>query len=136
MVFSRENCELLLQMKHEEWAGYPDDVAISEFLIQKGIRPNRLKRNDLTDFSPFRFSIQHRIKSLTDSEVVGHRFQELSAIYRSNWYSRPCRIAKHQWKEFGRYLSERPIRNIGSFLRFARYTYRVLQAASRNIVSH
>lgn len=136
MVISRDNCDLLLQMDHEDWAEYPDDVAISKYLILNGIQPQRIKRNDLTDFSPFRFSIQHRIKSLTDSEVVGRRFQEISDIYNSNWNQRPFRIAKHQSAEFARYLSERPIRNIRSFFGFLRYIYRVLLVMPRNIVSH
>ncbi len=136
IVLSRESCKILLQMDYLDWTEFPDDVAISKFLYGNQIQAKRLARNDLTDFQPFRLSIQHRIKSLSDPELVGQRFGELSDIYRSPWILRPIQIAIHQRAEFARYLSERPIKSLRSFFGFCRYLLQVLLVAPRNFMSH
>ncbi len=74
LYFSRDVLNLLTQLDCVEYAGIPDDVAISRFLFRGGIEPVGFSRCNLHSTHIYFNSSQVRLKSSAISELASKRF--------------------------------------------------------------
>jgi hypothetical protein len=80
-IFLNHNavCEIS-KMTIEEWAGMPDDFAISQHLINKGSFPVKMSRGNVSNTGILTNSIYYRMKSSRNSEMASIRMQRLHDI--------------------------------------------------------
>jgi hypothetical protein len=133
IILSKKAATELVKMNPKEWEGVADDIAISEYLKKNDCELHYIKRNDLTDFSPFRIEIQHRIKSWQDSSVTIHRFDELNKIYTSHGIKIIRNYFSHYIKELMRFSVAYPPRKGLNSLRVMKYVAKQTQATVLNI---
>ena len=102
IVLPKSICELLVGIDLINYHGYPDDVAISHFLQEHEVTFKRIRRNDMTDNFPFIFSIQHRIKSWENGDLVTLRFGEITSLLESRIFKFPILLSINNINEYRR----------------------------------
>lgn len=133
IILSRKAALKLAEMNPEEWDGIADDIAISEFLKREKCTFYYLKRNDLTDFRPFRIEGQHRIKSWDDSTVTVNRFHEIRQIYTNQGGKLVRSYLKHYREELTRFMNSYPPSKGLNSLRTVRFLAQQVLATVFNI---
>lgn len=132
IILSKSAAESLTELESEEWVGIADDIAISEFLKRKRAEFKFIARNDLTDFYPFVFKAQHRIKSWQDPQITVSRFYEIQAIYSKKGNEFLKSYFRHYFNEFKRFIASHPPLTGINLLRILKFVVSQLAATAQN----
>jgi hypothetical protein len=92
IFMSRRYSEILSLLNWRDFENIPDDVAISEFFRQKGLRRFRMKRNNLSSTHIFLPNFYTRTKSSTDSSLAGKRMHLLRQYFETQGIRKRIRI--------------------------------------------
>lgn len=104
LVFDRKRCELFTQIDSDAFRDVPDDVAISTYLHNCGVKMNRIPRNSLSDSHILWKKTHSRLKTSSLPQAANSRYEIVEKYESSkNWLKR-CRLLiffyKNEWDLF------------------------------------
>jgi len=83
IFLKRSAIEALTQMNPSDWVNIPDDVAISRYLLHRGLKAASLKRNNLA-YHHFFFPSHHsRVKGWSNRKLTRSRMELIHEFYSS-----------------------------------------------------
>ena len=104
IFMSKNYARLLLSLNLQDFAGIPDDIAISEFFRRQGLHRIRMKRNNLGSTNIFLPTFHIRAKSSTDSHLARKRMVLINNFFNSLSHSKRCisyvRLARNELQAF------------------------------------
>ena len=81
MFMSRSVVKELVKIDMSSRSGVPDDVAISRYLIGKGVKPTWIPRGNQSSTGMFTNKMYYRLKSSINSEISTIRMYQLDIIF-------------------------------------------------------
>ena len=84
LVMTKSTAEVLCRSNWAEFANLPDDLAITLLLENEGIRPRRMKRNNLSQRHFFYPTFQIRLKTSSVSSLAAKRMKVLHQFFHAN----------------------------------------------------
>lgn len=132
IILSKSAARSLAMLNPQEWIGVADDIAISKYLKSRRIEFEFISRNDLTDFYPFIFAAQHRIKSWQNPKITVSRFYEIHDLYSERGFSFLRSYIRHYVNEVKRYVIQYPPSKGVNMLRTVRFALNQLAATAHN----
>jgi hypothetical protein len=92
LVFSRKSCQLFSKLETSEYAGLPDDVAITLFMRKQRITISRIPRNNLSDTHIFLPMTHIRLKTSHVAHAASFRFPLVHQYYQTKGRIRRIRL--------------------------------------------
>lgn len=80
---SREAALTLLRVEVDKWKGRPDDLAMSQFLINEGLKPTWIPRGNVANTGILTRKMYYRMKSSSNSNMATIRMRLLDKIIKT-----------------------------------------------------